>query len=73
MAAAGFLGFKPEQIMMVACHKWDLKGAKAVGLKTAYVPRPLENGPGHPVDSAPEPFIDVVAQDFIDLAAKLGA
>jgi 2-haloacid dehalogenase len=73
VAAAGFLGFKPEQIMMVAYHKWDLKGAKAVGLKTAFIPRPLENGPGHPIDSASEPFIDIVALDFIDLAAKLSA
>jgi 2-haloacid dehalogenase len=72
-SAVSYLGFEPGQIMMVACHKWDLKAAKAQGLMTAYVPRPLENGPGHPVDRAPESYIDVMANDFVDLATKLNA
>ena len=42
-------------------------------LKTAYVERPLERGPGGaPENSAGQRF-DWVASDFIDLAAKLGA
>ncbi len=30
----------PERLLMVAAHAWDLRGAAAVGLRTAYVARP---------------------------------
>ena len=58
--------------MMVAAHKGDLRAARAVGMRTAFVPRPQEFGPGQQVDTAPEPWIDVQASDFIDLARRLG-
>jgi 2-haloacid dehalogenase len=70
-SAATYLGFRPEQIMMVAAHKWDLKGAKEAGFKTAYVPRRLENGPLSKVDRSPETFIDVIAEDLVDLSEKV--
>jgi 2-haloacid dehalogenase len=61
-------------VMMVAAHPLDLNTAKALGLKTGYVPRPLERGP----DSKPAPAsaetlagFDVVAADFIEMSAKL--
>jgi 2-haloacid dehalogenase len=59
---------------MVAAHPADLAGAQRAGLRTAYVPRPLEHGPGrqHAGPAAGQTF-DVVASDFIDLATKLGA
>jgi 2-haloacid dehalogenase len=31
---------KPEQVMMVAAHAWDLMGAKNVGLQTTFIRRP---------------------------------
>ncbi len=63
-----------DEIMMVAAHKYDLVAAAAAGLRTAFVPRPLELGPGgHPDQPAPEDHFDLVADDFIDLAVKLGA
>lgn len=34
------LGVKPEEVLMVAAHAWDLAGAKNVGLQTAFVARP---------------------------------
>ncbi len=34
------LGIKPEAALMVAAHAWDLAGAKAVGLQTAFIARP---------------------------------
>ena len=34
------LGVKPEEVLMVAAHAWDLAGAKNVGLQTAFVSRP---------------------------------
>ena len=33
------LRFKPEECVMVAAHASDLRGAKAVGMKTVYVHR----------------------------------
>jgi 2-haloacid dehalogenase len=71
--AARLLGRPPEKVMMVAAHKGDLIAAKAVGLRTALVPRPLEHGPGRAEDVSPDPRIDVYGTDFVDLAIKLGA
>ena len=34
------LGVKPEEVLMVAAHAWDLAGAKNVGLQTAFIARP---------------------------------
>ena len=73
VTAAELLGLRPEQVMMVAAHKGDLRAASGVGLKTAFVPRPLEQGPGGKVDTTPESWIDVTATDFNELAHKLGA
>ena len=36
----------PEKVMMVAAHQDDLAAARACGLQTAYVERPLEFGEG---------------------------
>ena len=33
------LGLEPGQIMHVAAHPWDLRGAEAVGMRTAYIKR----------------------------------
>jgi 2-haloacid dehalogenase len=33
-------GCPPGQVLMVAAHAWDLRGAQAVGMRTAYIPRP---------------------------------
>jgi len=73
LMAAGLLGLGPEQVMMVAAHKGDLRAAKAIGFKTAFVTRPLEFGPDRKPDVSPDPAFDVMAVDFLDLAAKLGA
>lgn len=71
LGAADLLGCKPSEVMMVAAHSGDLKAAQACGLRTAFVSRPLENGPGGKADSAELDSFDVVARDFPDLAAKL--
>jgi 2-haloacid dehalogenase len=71
-SAADFLDLPPNQIIMVAAHQGDLRAAGGVGLKTAFVPRPLEYGPDRKVDSTPDPSFDLVATDFNDLAAQLG-
>ncbi|MCJ2080953.1 haloacid dehalogenase type II [Methylobacterium sp. J-090] len=64
---------RPDQILMVACHKYDLKAAKALGFRVAFVPRPLEFGPRGKVDLAPESYFDLMPKDFIDLADQMGA
>lgn len=73
LTAARLLDLPPTRVMMVAAHKSDLQAAARVGFKTAWVPRPLEDGPGHPVDTTPDASFDVTATDFLDLADRLGA
>ena len=66
------LGLYPEQVMMVAAHQNDLLAAGAEGLKTAFVPRPMEFGPDRKPDPTPDPSFDIVAADFRDLASQMG-
>ena len=73
LMAADLLGLKPSEMLMTSAHKDDLKAARAQGLKTAYVSRPLEHGPHHKIDTSPEDWIDVIANDLEDLALKMGA
>ena len=72
LTAAALLRLRLEQVMMVAAHKGDLQAAQAVGLQTAFVPRPMEWGPERTPDLTPDPAFTVHAVDFNDLAAKLG-
>jgi 2-haloacid dehalogenase len=70
--AAYLLGLRTDQVMMVAAHQGDLLAAQKVGLRSAFVPRPLERGPDNPPDPTPDPSFDYVAKDFVELAEKLG-
>jgi 2-haloacid dehalogenase len=72
-SAADFLDLAPAEVMMVAAHLGDLRAAKAVGLKTAFVARPLEFGPNGKPDLKPDAPMDFSAKDFNDLAGQLGA
>jgi len=72
LITAELLGLRPEQCMMVAAHNGDLAAAAGCGLRTAFVPRPEEHGPGQNTDLAPRRDYDAVAKDFVDLALKLG-
>jgi len=70
LGACELLELDPSQVMLVAAHPADLRGAAACGLRTAYVPRPLEWGPGaHPPEVTDE--FDVLASDFLALADQL--
>jgi 2-haloacid dehalogenase len=66
LMAPDLLDLHPEQVMMVAAHPYDLRAALKNGLRTAYVSRPLEFGPGKEADP-PDPSFDLVASDFIEL------
>jgi 2-haloacid dehalogenase len=59
--------------MLVAAHLRDLRAAKGVGLRTAFVVRPHEFGPTRTPDLKPDASVDVAATDFEDLAHRLGA
>jgi 2-haloacid dehalogenase len=72
-SAADFLNLQTSEVVMVAAHLGDLRSAKAAGLKTAFVARPAEYGPGGRPDLKPDSSVDVSASDFNDLAGHLGA
>lgn len=72
LGAAALLGLRPREVMMVAAHADDLVAARKAGLRTAYVHRPREFGPGADAPP-PKSSFDVTAADFLDLARKLRA
>ena len=69
--SAAALRLATVEVVMVAAHNGDLHAARAAGLKTAFVPRPGEHGPGQTTDLAPEGDWDYVAADFPALARQL--
>jgi 2-haloacid dehalogenase len=71
--AMSLLGLRPDQVMMVAAHNYDLRAARQEGLHTAFVPRSTEYGPRQSTDLTPEGEWDIVAKDFLDLATELDA
>lgn len=74
LSAPRLLKLPADQVMMVAAHLDDLAAARSNGLRTAYVRRPDEWGPG---GTAPEPGPgdrpDVVVDSITELADQLGA
>ena len=72
-SAARLLGIRPDEVMLVATHNFDLMAARDVGFRTAFVHRPDEWGSAGPPDPVPDPAHDIVAAQFLDLADQLGA
>ena len=72
LLAPQLFDLKPEQVMMVAAHEHDLQSARKHGLRTAFVHRPAEHGPGKESEIPPSERYDFVAKDFRDLAQQLG-
>jgi 2-haloacid dehalogenase len=67
-----FFDLEPSDVMMVAAHSGDLEAARKLGLKTAYVHRPNEFGPGREPKPADPGRFDYMAKDFKELASTLG-
>jgi 2-haloacid dehalogenase len=63
--AIDLAGCSPDRLLMVAAHAWDLRGAQAVGMRTAYVERPVGDPP-----SATDSF-DLYSPSLDELAASL--
>ncbi|HRI18780.1 MAG TPA: haloacid dehalogenase type II [Burkholderiaceae bacterium] len=72
LGVAQVFGVAPGEVMLVAAHQDDLAAARACGLATAYVERPLEFGVAHPKDVSPQPGNTLHARDFGQLADLLG-
>jgi 2-haloacid dehalogenase len=72
-SAADFLDLEPAEVMMVAAHSGDLRAAKDVGLRTAFVTRSLEYGANGKPDLKADSPVDISATDFNDLATQLAA
>src|SRR3972149_1682483 len=72
LTAAKWLQLDPSEIMMVACHNFDLNAARENGYKSAFVKRPAEWGPSGPPNPAPNPAHDLIVDGFEELAARLG-
>ena len=70
LTAARLLDVRPAELMLVAAHPVDLRAARRAGLRTAFVDRPLEYGPGSPARTDPD--ADESVSDLHDLAARLG-
>ena len=62
----------PDQVMMVAAHQDDLDAARACGLKTAYIERPLEFGRTRQKDVSDTGANTFHAKDIAALATLLG-
>lgn len=58
-------GRPPERLLMVAAHAWDLRGAQGLGLRTAYIGRPVGDPP------TPSDRFDLHADDLSGLADQL--
>ncbi len=71
LTAAEAFDCAPHEAMMVAAHSSDLAAAAAAGLRTAFIARPNEHGPGIGETAASVP-VDVSANGLIDLAERLG-
>ncbi len=71
LGACRLLSLDPRQVMLCAAHNSDLAAAQALGLRTAFIPRPAEYGPLQARDFAAEGEWDVVAADMQDFAARM--
>lgn len=69
-AAADAFDCAPHEVLMVAAHSSDLEAAARAGLRTAFVARPDENGPGRG-EAAPSVAVDRSARDLGALADAL--
>jgi len=65
------LRLKPDEVLLVAAHPYDLRAAKAMGWRTAFIKRPGEYDPRDAENASTE--FDFVAPDFVDLARQLSA
>ncbi len=71
LGAVRMLDAEPGDVMMAAAHAYDVDGAREAGLRTAYVFRPDEFGPGKGEDPGDTSRFDIVARNFVELGERL--
>lgn len=71
LGACRLLRLPPEEVMLCAAHNYDLAAARALGMKTAFIPRRTEYGPQQRKDLAAEQEWDFVAEDLLALSEQL--
>ena len=71
LGVAATFDVEPGEIMLVATHQDDLDAARALGLQTAYIERPLEFGATHVKDVSPDAANTWRASSLIHLAEQL--
>ncbi len=71
LTAARWLNLTPQQVLMVACHNFDLNAAQDAGMRTAFVRRPDEWGPDGPPDPLPNRAYDFVEDGFDGLRLRV--
>jgi 2-haloacid dehalogenase len=69
LTGVSLLGMQPDEVMLVAAHPFDLKAARRAGLRTAFIDRPLEYGPGSAAREDPDADESVV--DLHELVGRL--
>lgn len=69
--AAHWMALEPSQILMVACHNFDLNAAHRAGFRTAFVRRPDEWGPEGPSDPKPNMAYDFIEDNFDALRQRV--
>ena len=72
LGVARVFDVRPSDVMLVAAHQDDLAAARACGLRTAYIERPLEFGAKHPKDVSPDAANSFHAKSLLHLAEQLG-
>jgi 2-haloacid dehalogenase len=72
LGVAQVFDLQPHQVMLCAAHHDDLVGARACGLRTAYIERPLEFGALQPKDVSPQAGNTLHTRDINALADLLG-
>jgi 2-haloacid dehalogenase len=70
---AALLGLEPGEIVLAAAHEADLAAARRSGLATAFISRPLEQGPGIPGAGVATQSWDLAVSSITELADELGS
>ena len=72
LGACRLLDLPPTQVMLCAAHNDDLAAASSLGLRTAFIARPTEYGPGQQRDLAATGPWDHAVTSINELADRLG-
>lgn len=73
LGACELLDLQPGEVMLCAAHNNDLRMARSLGLRTAFISRPTEYGPNQSRDLQAEEPWDFIVESVEQLADELRA